>query len=345
MHNVSGDKIRRDPRYFDARTACPICQSARIELLYVAPYAADPVRSFVESHYRRQGRVDWALLEGTDFLVSACMDCDAIFQNQVPNEFLLDKIYNEMIAQDGLFELSLRRLTLQGFEAVAGELTVLFGLLGKPPPDVRFLDYGFGYGRWARVAAALGAAVYATEISPEKIAFARQMHVQVIGDADLPRMQFDLIHTEQVFEHLTHPRETFALLAGALAPGGIMKVAVPPAGRIRSRLATSGMVTASPSEATWHSDRETRRAARNKDYVCLVPLEHLNVFSAKSMKVLAQQNGLRLSSRTRRQAVPVCFASAGTTLRSLLQLARVSLRPVLRRDSGYYVFSRPGITA
>lgn len=328
-----------DTAYFVPRKACPVCGSGDGRILYAAPYARDPVRGFVASHYRHQGHVDWRYLEGTDFVLVSCGACDSIYQRHAPNDFLMDNLYNVMIAPEGLFRVAMNHLTVDSFESVAGELSVLFRRLGKSPTEIRFLDYGLGYGRWARVAAAMGARVYATEISPEKIAFARSLGVEIITDDELDESQFDLIHTEQVFEHLAEPRAVFRRLTRALARDGIFKVAIPPAGNIRHRLASRGMIDVSPLEYNWHSDPRTREAARHTDYICVAPLEHLNVFSGKAMRMLAARNDVRLIGSVRRETVPFSLLNHRTALRSLIRAAKVTLRPVFRRDSGYYLFS------
>ena len=256
----------RDAAYFVARDACPVCGSAESRILYAAPYTRDPVRGFVDSHYRHQGHVDWRYLEGTDFVLSSCGACDLIWQRHAPNDVLMDNIYNVMIDPSGLYRLAMNYLTVDSFESVAGELSLLFRLVDKHPTAIRFLDYGFGYGRWARVALALGATVFATEISPDKIAYAHAMGIVIVTDDDLKSERFDIIHTEQVFEHLSAPREAFGRLARAMAVKGLFKVAIPPAGAIRRRLASTGMIDASPLEHLWHSDARTRAAARHGDY-------------------------------------------------------------------------------
>jgi 2-polyprenyl-3-methyl-5-hydroxy-6-metoxy-1,4-benzoquinol methylase len=127
-------------------------------------------------------------------------------------------------------------------------LGFLFRVVDKPPWQVRFLDHGFGHGRWARVAVAMGASVVATEISPEKVVNASKIGAQIVPHEVLSDMQFDIIHTEQVFEHLTDPERDFQTLAKALSKVGLMKVAVPPQGNIRASLKANGMISWSPQE-------------------------------------------------------------------------------------------------
>jgi trans-aconitate methyltransferase len=188
------------------------------------------------------------------------------------------------------------------------------------------------------VAVAMGAKVYATEISAEKIAYARTLGIEVVDPSVLPEMRFDLIHTEQVFEHLTDPATDFQTLSAALAADGILKIAVPPQGRIRHLLKTRGMIDRSPQESEWNSD--VRRRSDLEDYVSILPLEHLNAYSTRSIECLARQNSMAVVSRVRRQSVPLSTLSASLLSQSLIQLAKVTLRPLVRRSAGYYLLAK-----
>jgi 2-polyprenyl-3-methyl-5-hydroxy-6-metoxy-1,4-benzoquinol methylase len=325
---------------FLSREDCPVCSSRRHEILFSGPLTSPPVRNFIESHYRHQeGQLNWNKLNGVDYILCDCLECGLIYQRHIPSVGMLHEIYDVMIGPAFLQKLELRRLTVDNFEQIAGELDVLFRIIGKHPADTQFLDFGFGHGRWARVAVAMGANVFATELSPEKIAYANRIGVTIIDDDAISGMRFDIIHAEQVFEHLTHPREDFKRLAGALAPGGIMKVAVPPQQNIRRLLKTHGMIDWSPGEDQWNPRGTKKRQSRYSCYVCIQPLEHLNAYSSKAMDLLAKENNLRLISHVRRQSISLNTLKPALLLRSLLQLSKVTLRPILRRDSGYYIFT------
>lgn len=325
---------------FSSREECPVCSSPRHEILFSGPLTSSPVRDFIESHYRHQrGQLNWDKLDGIDYILCDCVDCGLIYQKHIPAAGMLHEIYDVMIGPAFLDELELRGLTVDNFEQIAGELNVLFRIIGKHPADTQFLDFGFGHGRFARVAVAMGAKVFATELSPEKIAHANRLGVTIIDDDAIPGMRFDIIHAEQVFEHLTHPRQDFTRLAGALAPGGVMKVAVPPQLNVRHLLRAHGMIDWSPAEVQWRPDGSKKRQSRYSGYVCIQPLEHLNAYSSRAMNLLAKENNLRLISHVRRQSVSLNTLNPGLFVRSLLQLSKVTLRPVFRRDSGYYIFT------
>ena len=298
----------------------------------------DPIRGCIESHYANQGTIDWKYLNGTDYVLCDCTDCRLIYQKYVPKANLLDQIYNVMVSAAFLREHERTLLTVDNFENIAGELAVLFRIINKHPTKILFLDHGLGYSRWARVAKAMGAKVFGTEISAEKIDVARMLGIEIVPDDILSDMRFDIIHTEQVLEHLTEPAEDFRRLASQLAPEGIIKVAVPPQGEIRKQLKAHGMMNWSPQVGMLEgSQKET---AKDRDYVSILPLEHLNAFSPRSMHLLSKDCHLKLVSRVRRQAVPLYISSGPLVLRSVIQLSKVVLRPVFRRDSGYYLFAR-----
>jgi hypothetical protein len=70
--------------------------------------------------------------------------------------------------------------------------------------------------------------------------------------------------------------------------------------------------------------------------VAILPLEHLNTYSRNSLAILAEPNDMKFLSRVRRQSVPLCTLNAKHFAQSLIQFSKVMLRPMFRRDSGYY---------
>ena len=95
------------------------------------------------------------------------------------------------------------------------------------------LDGGCGMGRYARVAASLGAAVVGMDLSQAAVA-AQDMtaefapHVQIIrGDLlrpPLPSGRFDLVYSIGVLDHTPDPKAAFLELAKAVRLGGRMAV-------------------------------------------------------------------------------------------------------------------------
>jgi SAM-dependent methyltransferase len=269
---------------FVARDVCPVCAHDQPATLFSAPYTDPRVRGHVMSHYRDQGTVNYSLLEGIDFTIFKCSGCSLIYQRMAPTGGMLDVLYNQFIDPEQLKRKELARLTLDNFTEVGRRLGDLFRTIGKEPKDITLLDYGFGYGRWARVAAAMGAQVFATEITPEKIAFARSIGVAILNENDLPNHRFDVVHAEQIFEHLANPADVFDMLAQCVADGGVFKIAVPKQGRIEHLLKTRGFIDYSPFARGFKGGMS--------DYQTVIPLEHVNSFRRKPIEVLASRADL-----------------------------------------------------
>ncbi|RVU15963.1 class I SAM-dependent methyltransferase [Methylobacterium oryzihabitans] len=325
---------------FVERPCCPVCASTRTATLFSAPYDAPAVRRHVESHYRHQGRVDHDLLRGVDYTVQDCADCGLIYQRMAPAGAMMAAIYDGFIDPVRLRRYEVSRLTVENFRDVARRLAGLLAVIGREPKDVSLLDYGFGYGRWARVAVGMGMRVYATEISPEKIAFARSIGVTILAEEALGDHRFDIVHTEQVFEHLPDPAGTFDRLAACVAPGGALKIAVPRQGRIRSLLRRHGLIDWSPFEFGF-------RPRRYSDYNCILPLEHLNAFGRRAVEALAARAGMVVTTGGfGGHQLDLDVGSPAAFARSLrllgvraLKDAYVRLGPG-RHDSGYYILRR-----
>lgn len=321
---------------FTPRTACPVCDRNGAARIYTARYDEDPVRALVDSNFSRQGVIDWALLAGVPFEVDKCATCDLIFQVQTPNDAMLEVIYTRMISAGFLDDYERGLLTLDQFHRIAGEFTVLFEMIGKHPADITVLDFGVGQGRWARVARGMGATVYVTEIGDDKKALARTLGLEVIEDADVDTMTFDLVHTEQVLEHLVHPGRDFGRLARAVAPGGLFKAAIPYRGKLEELLTTKGL----PKTAMFASGGAKAIPGEVEAFASIQPLEHLNAFSDATIAWLAAKNGLVPVSEVRRRSVSFDTngprALIGGVKKVGVELVKAAIKPKI----GYHLLRR-----
>lgn len=315
---------------FRARDCCPACGARDPEILFSGAMTESPVRDLIISHFGRQGTIDWSMLEGTDFELARCHGCQTIYQVAEPTGPMLTAIYTRMIDAAFLGPFERAQLTIGRFNDMAGEFAALFAMTGKAASDISLLDFGAGYGSWARVARAMGATVYVTEIGEEKANAARSLGLKVIADDDIDSMRFDIVHTEQVFEHLTNPRETFARLARATA--GVFKIAVPPQGSAANVLRRRGLATESPFGRMLAGGRRHR----NDDvYMAVQPLEHLNLFSARAIEMLAAENGMHIVGRTRPRAPRIDIESPRGLARSAARLAKSLADRIARPETGY----------
>ncbi len=323
-----------NPEFFSRRDTCPVCDQETGDVFYCKGLLESPVIDFIESHYRAQGHCDRAILQGTDYELSECGRCRLTYQVNVPLEHTLVNIYTKMISADFLRDFEKKKLTLGNFNNVSGELLSLFRMSRKRPTDIKFLDYGFGYGRWASVARAMGAQVYGTEIGDDKRAAASALGIRFLTDREIESERYDIIHTEQVFEHLIHPGQDFSRLSRLC--DGIFKVAVPRHFGTRSIIETGGLPKTSPFERELRGEKPS---AQDKLFVALQPLEHLNVYSDRTMEWLAEKNGLSIVRTSRRRDFVIETEKATNLAKISLEIAKNTIKS-FTSTGGYYIFSK-----
>ncbi|QIG79531.1 class I SAM-dependent methyltransferase [Stakelama tenebrarum] len=316
---------------FIARDRCPVCASGDGKQLFSSPLTEPPVRSLLQSHHDPQGTVDWSLLEGTDYRLLECGVCGLIWQWAAPNDRMMSEIYDRMIDPAFLEKVEHERLTLASFQQIANELAMLFSRLGKHPGDITLLDFGSGHGRWARVARGMGARVFTTEIGEAKREMARSIGAEVIADAEVDTMRFDIVHTEQVFEHVADPGDLFRRLSRVTA--GLMKLAVPPGDTVAAALARHPFPTVSPFEKVLAGKRLT---PLDYSWNAVQPLEHINCFPRSAIARLADDHGMEIIGERRRRNLSVDLSNPASFLRSAAGAVR-SLGKNLLREKGYYV--------
>lgn len=315
---------------FVERTCCPTCGSNRLREVYRCRYLEPPIWQFLNFYYA-QAKGLASLLEGAEFRLDECLECSLVFQRHVGTPRLLGVLYDEWLNsayqsdQDRVMReaLAAPRRSRDGHEIFAVSST-----LGKAPSDLSVLDFGMGWAFWCRVALSLGCRTYGFDLSEKRREYGAQHGVQVVSYGEISRLSVDFINTEQVFEHLSQPYEDFRVLAHALKPNGILKVAVPEGRDIRRRLA----------RADWFAPKYSRCSLNP-----VHPLEHVNCHSLRSLTIMAGRAGL--------VRVPIPLRSyfsfvrqRGAMPRSPLAFAKSVMRPAYHRFSPnnlYVWFQRP----
>jgi SAM-dependent methyltransferase len=97
---------------------------------------------------------------------------------------------------------------------------------------------------------------------------------------EMGQLRFDFINVDQVLEHLSDPLHVARRLAECLKPSALIKFSTPNNPELPRLL-----------RAAQSSGDDTVLDAKTLD--SLLPLEHVNLFNDRSLKVLAQEAGLR----------------------------------------------------
>ncbi len=292
-----------------------MCATAPGRTLYRCRFADPPIREYLLSFYPGFGEEDFALLADGELVLEECSRCSAVWQRFAPAGRLLTTLYETWAAGDG----GLDRHDDVAYHRAAGEEVLLaLELAGRRPSEACVLDFGMGWGRWPRLAAAFGMQAFGVELSTAQATYAATQGVNVVSLDELPRARFHFINSEQVFEHLVEPRETLRRLADSLAPGGWIKLAVPDGSGIAEKL----------EQPDWSS------RALNP----VAPLEHLNAFGRPALAELGAQAGLR-----RVQPPLAAFYASTIGLWPPKRIARGLARPLVRRVAPGATFFRAAL--
>src|SRR5689334_11482773 len=90
--------------HFKRRTICPGCDSANYRIVYNRPYSDPQIVRFLHSHYDPQGKPDVDVVSDGQFILARCADCEMVFQLDIPDDFLMQKVYDEWIDPIRIYE-------------------------------------------------------------------------------------------------------------------------------------------------------------------------------------------------------------------------------------------------
>jgi 2-polyprenyl-3-methyl-5-hydroxy-6-metoxy-1,4-benzoquinol methylase len=265
-------------KYFDIRTRCPACGSTSAKVIYQNPFNTSPVKDYLIDFYSSQGPIELSYLENGNYILEECFVCDLIYQKEIPNDELMERLYEYWMDPKGRFDYYEKNAGLKHYLNYAQEITRVMAYLNKRPSDLKIFDFGMGWGKWALMAKAFGCDAYGSELSTERINNAKSNGLKVIEWDEFDKYQFHFINTEQVFEHIPDPLETLRHLRKALAPDGIIKISVPTATNIEYRL----------KKMDWKAKKNSRNSLNP-----VAPLEHINFFRRKSIVRMAEEAGLK----------------------------------------------------
>ena len=263
-----------------AREHCPACGSSERLAVYAVPFHEPAISSFLASYY--PAIQPWlGQLEEYDFSVLKCASCSMFFQEFVPTERFLEVIYNDWLGDSGArpADQAVADSLVEPAASRAGqEVYCISHYLNKPPQALRVLDYGMGMGLWARVAAHMGCVTYGFDLSSKRMDIAKRHNIRTVQEDDFTGLDLDFVNTEQVLEHLSDPFERISRIAPALRQGGILKVSVPQAADLASRLV----------DPDWYAPKGSPSSLNP-----IHPLEHINCFTPRALDRLTERVDLR----------------------------------------------------
>ena len=264
--------------YFAIRETCPGCKSEQSVKLVDFDYTSPPISDYLTHFYSPLGPgVDFKYLAGSRYRVDECQACGLIYQREIPNDELMEMLYEHWLDADILRPIEQGERTVTFYMGCTAEIARVLNYFGKPPATVKFLDFGMGWGNWCLIAKGFGCDVYGTELSDTRLRNAAPLGINSVRWEELPNYQFDFINAEQVFEHLAQPLDTLIHLKRALRPGGILRLGVPPGLEIKRRLAVGD----------WLAPESSPNSLND-----IAPLQHINCFNFDAMVTMGRLAGL-----------------------------------------------------
>jgi 2-polyprenyl-3-methyl-5-hydroxy-6-metoxy-1,4-benzoquinol methylase len=180
----------------------------------------------------------------------------------------------------------------------------------------RLIDIGAATGFFLGLARQRGWEVAGIEPSEYAASLARSkgldVRTAVAGSCQFPQASFDAITMWDVIEHIPDPRRAFSSVATFLKPGGLIALNTP----------NSESLVARALKTKWH---------------LVVPPEHLNLFSKKSLRRLLEDHGFELlEMRSIGKRFTVKYVLMTLSHRQKLKLLERATRAVSRRAVGQW---------
>jgi len=134
---------------FIERDKCPACTSGSLKKIYQNPFDKPPIKDYLKSFYTPQGKVEFEYLEGANYSLYQCEDCGLIFQKEIPNAGLMERLYECWIEPRKVFPQYHKQYKLGHYSHHAQEIIQIIAYLKALPSSLTFFDFGMGWGEWA----------------------------------------------------------------------------------------------------------------------------------------------------------------------------------------------------
>jgi SAM-dependent methyltransferase len=258
---------------FVYRDVCPLCNSNQeLKEIFSYLYTNDGLFKFIKERYPK---IRTEHLYELPFTLMHCTDCDLFFQRYIPSD---DFYWNYLYQDENVTKIPKRQNSNPlYYVGKAREVEKISVFLKKLPSTVDVLEFGSGFGHWLLLAKAYGHNAFGIEIKKERVEYSRASGLSVYYDlSELPvGQQFDFIFSEAVFEHVSDPVPYVKELSDLLKPGGVMVLSI-------------------PYGLSEKANKKSIREYEGDDHIPKVvdPLEHVNVFTNKSIRKLGLVAGL-----------------------------------------------------
>jgi len=250
------------------RKRCPVCDKEKFNSLFKISYNDQKLKNFLLDYYHN--RLNFNIISNYYYEILECINCKFIFQKNIPNDKFSQYLYENVISSQESLD---KKKNLQNFKKKYDfEISLIKSIFkGK---NVNVLEFGAGWGFWAKHALENGINIDVFEISKERINYMRKNGLNVIEDLNSINKKYDFVYSDQTIEHLNDPHEIFKNILPQLKSGGYFLINYPSTFMFKKKL---------------NKNYQPQKDAAH-------PLEHLNLFNKSTIKFFTNKYNLELVS-------------------------------------------------
>tara|TARA_B100000886_G_scaffold277321_1_gene201296 strand:+ start:13320 stop:14183 length:864 start_codon:yes stop_codon:yes gene_type:complete len=246
------------------RNQCPFCGKQNLLQIFSRPYSDPQIKNFLYEYYKNKNIIK--ILKNYDYILTECVDCKFIFQKNVPDNKLSEFLYDKLIsAKESLNKK--KNLDTMNFEQYFKDAKIINKLCKKKNNQINILEFGSGWGYWANLMRSLNFNVETVEFSKKRSNFLKKRGIKNHLKLQSIKKKFDIIYTDQVLEHVDHPRKIIIGLKDKLKNGGFMIHKFPSTKNFKKKL------------------KKNYKVKKDSAH----PLEHINLINKESMYLLAKK--------------------------------------------------------
>lgn len=250
---------------------CKICSNPGINIFDIKFSHFEIINFFTSEYNKKTSNFLKKKIGDKNFILKKCEKCQFIWQENIPKENFLKKIYDQIIDPNESFNKSKKNYDLQKKNSLN---EIVFFQNFHQKKNLNILDFGAGWGTWLKSIQKICSNIFAIEFSNVRKKHLKKNSIKVINLKKklTYKNYFHVVRLEQVLEHVANINDIIINLKSMMKKGGVLSIGVP------------------------NGKNEIQNEKINIKKGPIQPLEHLNCFNNKSLKILFEKNGFKAMS-------------------------------------------------
>ena len=162
------------------RKACPFCDYQKFNTLYSIKYKSNKLKKFLKKYYSYNN----FKLQKYYYDLIECKNCTGISQRYIPNNTFSLKLYNRIISANDSLEKKIN-FTNVNFKKYFNEARLIEKIFNKKPRNISILEFGCGWGFWAKFLKANNFKVDCFEISKKRVKYIKKNNINIVKSLNM----------------------------------------------------------------------------------------------------------------------------------------------------------------